>query len=148
MDLVYNKQNDLIQRYKEVAESENPSIEDASYYRREINRQYHILNHMLRAQFNNAGRAVTTVIGTGIGLMFFAAHRPIYVKNCWKIQLRNFVGFVGGGSVLGYAWGRRFHSKRLDATKNNIALREYRAIHDPIIKEYEEILESKLARKH
>lgn len=141
MDLVYDKQKDLVKKLQEVAEQDSPSREEVLDLKQEINRGYHILNHFIRSQLNLAGRYSSACVGAGLGLM-------VYLYRDYKLPLQRRIPIAGCYMVTffygGYLFGRWRFSAPKDAAKNMSQLASFRSEHDPKIDQYLQRIEEKL----
>lgn len=147
MEAVYSKQLVLINKYKSISESDEPNRNEALDVKQEINRQYHILNHILRAQFNYAGKfLVASIFGMG-GLMYGLSHIPIANAPSLRKTIPLVLGCTFASSVVGYMYARKFLSRKDDASINYKRLNNFRKEYDPQIKEYDTIIETKLTQR-
>lgn len=147
MENIYSKQVDLINRYTELSDFECPRTEIAVDLRQEINRNYHIINHILRAQFNYVGRfTFAGVFGVLGGIVYCCRANPFSKGRLIRESVIFFTYLVTSVSV-GYLFGKRFFSKRKDAKSNYNRLQEFRKKYDAIINEAETKIELKLKNK-
>lgn len=147
MDSYFSKQKDIIKKYEELANSDSPTQEEALDLKQEINKQYHIMNHILRAQLNMAGKFLCAGIGGSIGLILYLNYSSAYVKVSIIKQAIRFCAYTLTGASLGYLHARQFLSRKDEGQKNYEKVVEFRENYDPVIKKCDLTLEEKLRRR-
>ncbi len=147
MESYFAKQKDIIKKYQELANSESPTQEEALDLKQEINKQYHIMNHVLRAQLNMAGKYFCAAIGGSIGFIIYLNYTSAYTKiSLFKRAFRLFACTFTGAS-LGYLHARQFLSRKVEGKKNYDNVVEFREQYDPIIKQCDLKLQEKLRKR-
>jgi hypothetical protein len=144
MDAIYEKQRDLIKKYKELSQEEAPDREKAVDYRQEINKNYHLINHTLRAQFNWVGRYLGLTLGLTGGLCLAMYKTILFSNEGIKIRMIRFIGFPLVGGLIGYGYVRKYHSNKNDATDNKNRLRTFNEEYLSMIHDCDRVINEKV----
>jgi hypothetical protein len=147
MESYYSKQKDIIKKYQELAESDSPTQEEVLDLKQEINKQYHIMDHILRAQLNMAGKYLCAGIGGTIGLLLYLNYSSVYSKVSFFKQVFKFCTYTFTGATIGYLHARQFLSKKIEGQKNYDNVKDFHEKYDPIIKQCDLKIQEKLSRK-
>jgi len=139
MDFQIERKKEIVSLVKEKSEQKQLSQEFLLDMQQEINRCNHIMNHILRSQYNFTGRLAVASIFSVLGL-FWSCDR---ISTKAKFGLKN-TGMVLGsafiGGLFGYFFiGARYFGNLPDYKKNLDMYEESLTIDkevEPIVKGY------------
>lgn len=147
MEAIYDKQVDIINKYIALSLEDNPDRLAAVDLKQEMNRNYHLFNHQLRAQFNWVGRYLAFGAFSTAGFLIGQYSLNAFGKNNWKLLLKAYCIYPLVGGLIGYGYARRFHSNYKDAVNNKHRLEEFKEKYSPEVTLAEKRLNEKLKSK-
>ena len=145
MDNVYDKQLSIIKKYEELSLQADINRKEALDLKQELNRQYHILNHHLRAQYNTSGRIAGFIAFSIIGSFLILLKTPAFGGSKIK-NLVNLSCVTLGFGLLGYGYSTRFHSSYQNSKIFNRRLTKFREENDHRIIESDKRIEKFLSK--